>query len=209
MGTGSAARRDIPEVVQVGRTMVSIVRAAELGNHPEYAGLDPVLLRDMRRCARLVGKLYRELVEAFGEPSKSSSTVQAFLTLDAPSLRAAAICVGLAFHLPSFGEVLDRRQLEAIVNAFGQPAVFRALSYTALVPGRRVALGTLEDCLAMVEPDGWVLLRQWAEHAGVDPRWRILQEFTATANLRRDVTVVAAPLVSRALADVAQEDSKR
>ncbi|MFD1747559.1 hypothetical protein ACFSE1_18975 [Rhizobium helianthi] len=208
MKTGSAVRKSVPDVIQSHRRMISIVRAAELGNHPDYATLAPELRADMVRCDRLARRLYQQLSAAFGAPAKPNAAVELFLTVDAVRLRQAAICIGLAYHLPSFGEVLDRRQLESIVNAFGQPTVFRALSYTALVPGRRVALGSLEDCLAMVEPDGWVLVRQWAEHAGVDPRWRIHADATAAASLRRDVTVVAAPLVSRALADLAEEDSQ-
>lgn len=140
---------------------------------PWLGELDPRLADRITTAPRLQARLFERVARDECDPAGLAEDLRRFLLLDAAARRRAAIRAGLAYHIASFGLAVTRSTLETLTAAFGKRAVAFALANSHLAAGVSPAAQQDGNRLhAMIEADGWAILKLWTSSRGLARLWQ-------------------------------------
>lgn len=148
----------------------------DISNHPWLSSLPEHLTQRMLKNPRLKARLYESLATYFGEPFENGDfdgKLATFLGMDRAKMREAAICAGLAFHISTAADVLDRETISILESAYGHDTLQFALQNAiSSIAGSSARADRLADMSETIEADGMSMLQIWARAKGIDPAWK-------------------------------------
>ncbi|MDQ0456384.1 hypothetical protein [Rhizobium paknamense] len=106
-------------------------------------------------------------------PLQLQGSVRRLFIFPPETITMLAAACGLAYHLPAFGAVLDRKTLAKLQAQLGEAAVSLVLGQPV---AERASIGLIDPvdakCFETIRADGWALLHLWADLQGLSRLWR-------------------------------------
>jgi hypothetical protein len=203
MAEAEQNRRQQPRRIAQARARAALVANAQYQNHEWLGSLPPELMARVSRSPRAQVHLYKILAKDLPNPEIEDDAVCNFYMAGPEQLKAAALCIGLAFDLAALGDALEGKALRSLDEIFGERTTLVALQQAAKV--RRLvhsSNATLPVEREMVEANGWCLMTLWAEAKDINPDWRIAKDWSELAMISTVPGELVMALANNVLMDV-------
>lgn len=159
------------ENAAIRRNALNAIDADQAG--PWLSELAPALSGRIATMRRMQARLFEQLVDDACDPAELPEAVRRLLSLGSGERRNAAIWAGLAYHIASFGPAMTRGTIERLSAVFGKMGVAFALANSHIAATAPSQLPEDDNRFrALVEADGWAILKLWAGGHGLEPIWQ-------------------------------------